>query len=180
MKKISSLIFLFVIIGFTACSPKYLASGAMHASYNSANSYKVAIMPVHVAAAVKATNPDLADRAYNMVNGELIQVSNFQIIDQATVKRKVATLVFGGSEADTEIEKKAALAVGANIAVRTNVTREKEGMPILVEVTLYDVDNNIQLYYGKGRAANPLSVEAETEAAVEFAFMEMKKKLGLL
>jgi len=173
-------IFLIAIISaFTilqACSPKYLAKGVITSSYQN-KTYKTIILPPVTIALNADGNNSISELAYKDITNELAGISSFVVIgDYRSLRKSANTYKYGALEnTDINAANKVAKSMGADAFVVSKISREKENLPIRINIEIYNINGSL-LYSGQGRAANPISVEAETEAAVEFAFRELKKK----
>ncbi len=175
MRKLSFLFTLIAVVILSSCSAKYLSKGQKTGSLKN-QVYKVIVLPP-VASGVSLTgNNSISEMAYKDMVNELSGSESFNILGSYRDIRKKANMYkFGGLEStDMNAAIKVAKAFNADGLVITRVSKEKEDYPIRVNVEIYDIDQAL-LYTGQGRAANPLSLEAETELAVEYALKELKK-----
>ena len=175
MKKITILSIIASIFILGACSPKYLSKGVIGSSYSKTNSYKTIVLPPVTSGLNQTGNNSIAELAYKDIVMELGSISTFNVTgDYRSMRKKANTYKYGAAEnTDIDIALKVAKSAGADAFVVTTISREKENLPVRVNIEIYDLSKSL-LYTGQGRAANPKSVEAETELAVEFAFKNLK------
>lgn len=176
MKKIVIFSLITSILFIYACSPKYLAKGVVTSSYNKAKTYKTIVLPPVTSNLDQTGNNTIAELAFKDIVGELSSVSALNIFgDYRSMRKKANTYKYGAAEnTDINIAVKVAKAAGADIFVVSKISKEKQNMPVRVNIEIYNLSQTL-LYSGQGRAANPASLEAETELAIEFALRELKK-----
>jgi len=176
MNKITIISLLTGIFFITACSPKYLSKGVLGNSYSKAKTYKTIVLPPVTSGLNQTGNNPIAELAFKDLVSELSSISALNIFgDYRSMRKKANTYKYGATEnTDIDIAVKVAKAAGANAFVVSKISKEKENLPIRVNIEIYDLSKTL-LYNGQGRAANPASIEAETELAIEFALKVLKK-----
>jgi len=176
MRKTFFIILVFACFALAACSPKYLAKGTATQKYQKTTNYQLVILPPVTVNMNQSGNNTLSELAYKDIANQIAEVSNFIVTgDFRSIRIKANAYKYGALE-NTNLEDAVNVAkeMGAAALVISKISREHENYPIRVNIEIYDTQKQL-LYSGQGRAANPLSAEAEIELAVEYALQQLKK-----
>ncbi|MBN3036794.1 MAG: hypothetical protein JW861_14510 [Bacteroidales bacterium] len=171
-------IFVMLVALLAACSPKYWSDSSISPAYQHTMKYRVAVMPVAITGIKEALSIPLNERAYAKITMELMKQGNFSLLDRSVVDQTTRIRAFSNTSntMDLSLAKEVGKEAGADLVVVSMLSRESEGMPVLAEIQIVEIERSEPIYMGKGRAENPLSVEAGTEVAIEAALSGLSGK----
>lgn len=171
-------LFLLFAIGFFAfgCSKNYFQQTSVSPSFSKATRYKI-ILVKPTLVSTQAINPDEAiNRCQFHLRAELSKL-NFDVMGSEKFDEACRARSFGGSGAVSEqVALEAAKSLGANAIAYTEISTEslKGGLPLMATIRILNATDGAQLYSGKARADNPVSLEAGLEFAIEKAMEGLK------
>lgn len=174
MKKIFGL--LCMVIGFISCSQNYFVQHNVSPAYKSTARYKGILMKPRLVSAQAITTDEAVSRATFHLRTELAK-RNFDFLPNDAFEEACRALSFGGSGQVSEtVANQAAKKSGADVLVYCEIATEsiKGGLPLMATIRIVSVADGVELYAGKARSDNPVSLEAGMEFAVEKALEGLK------
>jgi hypothetical protein len=172
----------FLLFGCSTFAQKFWQQSSVSSSYTTSKNYRVALLPVKMQDMELQKEAQLKSTAAKKTEMELMGVKNISLLPFEAVKSACNTYAFGGGDIAYNNYADVARQLGADIICTVELSKEKMTIKksqigtVMAYIQLLDVSNNMAvLYTGKARAMNPLSLEAETELAIENALVRLKK-----
>jgi hypothetical protein len=172
----------FLLLGCSSFAQKFWEQSNVSSAYTTSKTYKVALLPVKMQDMELQKEAQLKSTAAKKTEMELMGVKNINLIPVEAVKSACNTYAFGGGDIAYNNYAELAKQLGADMICTVELSKEKMTIKnsqigtVMAYIQLLDVSNNMTvLYTGKARAMNPLSLEAETELAIENALKRLKK-----
>ncbi len=169
MKRITLTLALVILI--LACSSKYLASGTIDPGFDTKRTYKVAVMPFLVRG-LQTPGAFQRDMAYGFLTRQLMATGKLMPLDKFSVDDAVRKHEFGQQgRVDPVMARTIGKELGADLVCLAELSFEQvEPKVVLVAtVQILDVETQPVVYSGLGRMANPMSLDAAAEVALELA-----------
>lgn len=172
----TQLIFFLVLVLFQACSPNYFVQSHVSPAYNKAARYKTILVKPTLVSSQPIQSEEAVNRCTFHLRTELSK-KNFEALPTDKFEEACRARSFGGNGVVAEsVALEAAKSVGANVVVYSEITTEsiKGGLPLMATIRILNTADGSELYSGKARADNPVSLEAGLEFAVEKALEGLK------
>jgi hypothetical protein len=167
MNRLSLLLTAGLLLG--SCSEKYVAHSAMDPGFDTKRTYSVAIMPLFVRGPSMTPGAFERDRAYGFLLRRLMETGKLKPMDKPTVERAVGLQEFGQLGAVSPAKARGiGRELGAELVCLAELSIDQESV-ISATVDILDVNTTTTVYSGSARAANPVSVMAAVEYALERA-----------
>jgi len=167
-----------LLLAVAACSPKYLAQGTLDPGFDTKQTYKVAVMPFLVRG-LQSPGAFERDMAYGHLCRRLMETGRLLPMDMPTVINAVLVRGFGQqSTIDPATAREIGKELGADLICLAELDYEMVEPKLLVTtVQLLNVNATTAVYSGLGRMANPLSVNAAAEFALDLATKKLVEKM---
>jgi len=179
MKKL--MITFFAILPLMCFSQKFWEQSNLSSSYDKNKTYRVAILNVETNDMELQQEVGLKNTARRQMMTELTGVSNFVMIPLAQIDEACKIHVFGGTSVSASDFPKIAKSLNADLFVTCELSKDKamikrkEIGTVMAYIEVYDVQNSTIIYTGKARSINPISLQVETEMAVQRALRKLLK-----
>lgn len=170
------LISFFLIACLAACSKNYFQQHNLSPAYKNTARYKSILMKPKLVSAQAIASDEAVNRATFHLRTELSK-RNFDFLPNDAFEEACRALSFGGSGQVTEsVANQAAKKSGADVLIYSEIATEsiKGGLPLMATVRIVSATDGTELYAGKARADNPVSLEAGLEFAIEKALEGLK------
>lgn len=164
-----------LILLLPACSSKYIHEGQVSPAFDTRGNHRVAIMPFLVRG-LRSPGSFERDMAYDFLSRRLLSTNRLQPLDGFTVRELVRREAFGQMDGvDPAKARDMGKKLGADLVCLAELSFEEvEPKVVLVAtVKLFSVNDPTVLYSGLGRMANPLSLNAAAEVALELATQKL-------
>ena len=172
-----SLFFLIALsLGIASCSKNYFQQTYASPTYSKANRYKLILDKPSFVSSKPINTDEALNRCIFHLRAEISKL-NFDVMGSEKFEEACRARSFGGSGTVTEsIAIEAAKSLGANTLAFTEITTEsiQGGLPLMASIRILNTADGSQLYTGKARADNPVSLEAGLEFAIEKALEGLK------
>jgi|GEM_PF-3300820 len=146
-----------------------ISEGNLSASFDKSVVYKTAILPVTFK--VSESNESVRFTAASNIRRNILGISQFNLIGEKTVKEAWNTVPDGDETALVQY-------LAADAVVTCLISQESEGMPYRADVEIRTASGNV-IYSGRGRGKTFISLEADSEIAIQLAIKPLREKLGL-
>lgn len=165
-----------LLFGLLACSKNYFQQHNLSPAYKSTARYKAILLKPRLVSAQAIATDEAVSRATFHLRTELAK-RNFEFLPNDAFEEACRALSFGGSgQVSESVANQAAMKLGADVLVFSEIATEsiKGGLPLMATIRIISVSDGAELYSGKARADNPVSLEAGMEFAVERALEGLK------
>lgn len=170
------LLFSLIVCGLVACSKNYFQQTTVSPAFQKSQRYKLILARPVLVSSKPISSDEAVSRCQFHLRAELSKL-NFDILGSEKFEEACKARSFGGSGTVTEsIALESAKSLGANALAYTEITTEslQGGLPLMATIRILNTADGSQLYSGKARADNPVSLEAGLEFAIEKAIEGLK------
>jgi hypothetical protein len=160
----------------SSCSKNYFQQTQVSPAFSKTTRYKTILLKPTLVSSQGLATEEVINRCAFHLRAEMSKL-NFDIMGGEKFEEACRARSFGGSGTVSEsVALEAAKSLGAQAIAYSEISTEsiKGGLPLMATIRILNTADGSQLYTGKARADNPVSLEAGLEFALEKALEGLK------
>jgi hypothetical protein len=169
-------LFVGIVLLFGACSKNYFQQTQVSPAFSKSTRYKTILVKSTLLSSQALPGEEVINRCNFHLRAEISKL-NFEVMGTEKFEEVCRARSFGGTGTISEsIALDAAKSLGVQALVFSEISTEsiKGGLPLMATIRILNAADGSQLYSGKARSDNPISLEAGLEFAIEKALEGLK------